>query len=121
LLSEATAALVRDALTEGLGLRDLDRHRLRDLGEPEHVFQLLVAGLPDAFPPLRSLSAVPNNLPVQLTSFVGREREVAEVAVLLAAARLVALTGTGGCGKTRLALRVAADAVDAYQGCSRTR
>ena len=80
LLSQATADLVRDALPAGAGLRDLGEHRLRDLARPEHVFQLLHPDLPADFPPLRSLDAYPHNLPLQLTSFVGRERELAEVA-----------------------------------------
>ena len=77
---QATAELVRDALPAGAGLRDLGEHRLRDLAQPERVFQLLHADLPADFPPLRSLDAYPHNLPLQLTSFVGREREMAEVA-----------------------------------------
>ena len=113
-LSEAAVALVRDALPEGAGLRDLGAHRLKDLQRPERVFQLAAPGLLGAFPALRSLDALPHNLPLQLTSFVGRERELAEVAALLAAHRLVTLTGAGGTGKTRLALQAAADALEAY-------
>jgi predicted ATPase/class 3 adenylate cyclase len=108
-LSEAAAALVRDALPAGAALRDLGAHRLKDLATPERVFQLLHRDLPAAFPPLRSLDARPHNLPLQLTSFVGRERELADVARQLTAERLVTLTGAGGVGKTRLALRAAAD------------
>src|SRR5262245_263895 len=113
-LSEATAALVRDALPPGAGLRDLGPHRLKDLQAPERVAQLLHPDLPASFPPLRSLDVLPNNLPRQLTSFVGRERELAQVRRLLAAAPLLTLTGAGGAGKTRLALQAAADALDAY-------
>src|SRR5262249_51960676 len=76
---------------------------------PEPIFQLVVPDLPATFPPLRSLEAFRHNLPLQLTSFIGRERQIAEVKQLLATARLVTLTGAGGCGKTRLALQVAAD------------
>jgi predicted ATPase/class 3 adenylate cyclase len=112
-LSEAAAALVRDALPEGAALRDLGPHRLKDLAQPERVAQLLHPELPAAFPPLRSLDARPHNLPVQVTSFVGREAEVAEVRRRLGTARLLTLTGAGGCGKTRLALQAAADLVDA--------
>jgi predicted ATPase/class 3 adenylate cyclase len=112
-LSEAVAVLGRDALPEGAMLRDLGEHRLKDLQRPERVFQLLHPALPAEFPPLRSLDARPHNLPLQLTSFVGRERELAEVARLLVAQRLVTLTGTGGCGKTRLALQAAAAALEA--------
>jgi predicted ATPase/class 3 adenylate cyclase len=113
-LSEATAVLVRDAPSAGASLRDLGEHRLRDLARPERVFQLTHPDLPADFPPLRSLGILPHNLPLQLTSFVGRERELATVARLLATQRLVTLTGPGGVGKTRLALQAAADALDAF-------
>ena len=113
-LSEAAAALVRDALPDGAALRDLGAHRLKDLQRPERVYQLLAVGAPADFPPLRSLEARPHNLPLQLTSFVGRERELAAVAALLAEHRLVTLTGAGGVGKTRLALQAAADALEAH-------
>jgi predicted ATPase/class 3 adenylate cyclase len=107
LVSETTAALVADP-PAGVHLRSLGRHRLKDL-RPEHLAQLDVDGLPDDFPPIRSLDARPNNLPTQLTSFVGREHEVAEVVRLIETARLVTLTGPGGTGKTRLSLQVAAE------------
>jgi predicted ATPase len=89
-------------------------HRLKDLGRPEQIFQLHAAGLQAEFPPLRSLGnpALPNNLPAQLSAFIGREREVAEVRALVTSARLVTLTGAGGCGKTRLALQVAVELLD---------
>ena len=114
LLSEVTAGLVRGALPEGASLRDLGEQRLRDLGQAEHVYQLLHPDLPAEFPPLRSLDAYPHNLPLQLTSFVGRERELAGLKAALEQSRLVTLTGTGGCGKTRLALQVAAEALERY-------
>src|SRR5436190_1765164 len=79
LLSLATEELVRAHLPEGAGLRDQGEHRLKDLARPEHVFQLLHPSLPDDFPPLQSLSALSNNLPLQVTSFVGREREMADL------------------------------------------
>jgi predicted ATPase/class 3 adenylate cyclase len=113
-LSEVTAGLVREALPAGAGLRDLGEHRLKDLARPERVVQLLHPALPADFPPLRTLDALPNNLPVQLTSFVGREPELAEVERLLAATRLLTLTGTGGTGKTRLALQAAAGELEAF-------
>jgi len=114
LLSETTAALVRDSLPAGAELRDLGLHRLKDLGRPEQIFQLDAAGLATEFPPLRSLDnpALPNNLPVQLTTFIGREREMAEVRALVGSSRLVTLTGAGGSGKTRLSLQVAAELLD---------
>ena len=105
---------MRDALPAGASLRDLGEHRLQDLQRPEQVFQLLHPDLPADFPPLRSLDALPNNLPRQLTSFVGREQEMAEVKRLLAATRLLTLTGVGRRGKTRLALQVAAELLEAY-------
>jgi predicted ATPase/class 3 adenylate cyclase len=114
LLSQSTFELVRDALPGGVGVRDLDEQRLADLIRPERVFQLLRADLPADFPPLRSLDAYPHNLPVQLTSFIGREQELTELGRALRTTRLLTLTGTGGCGKTRLALQAAADAVAAY-------
>jgi predicted ATPase/class 3 adenylate cyclase len=113
LVSRATYDLTLDALPPGVALRDLGEQRLSDLARPEQVFQLVGPDVPADFPPLRSLDALPHNLPRQLTSFVGRERELQEVAALLGAHRLVTLTGPGGTGKTRLALQVAADLLDA--------
>ena len=116
LVSEAVAVLVRDGLPPGAALADLGVHRLKDLGRPERIFQLTAAGLPAEFPPLRSLGnpALPNNLPAQLSAFIGREREISEVRALLGSARLVTLTGAGGCGKTRLGLQAAAELLDGY-------
>lgn len=110
LCSRTTAELAADDQPEGVSLLDLGVHRLKDLGRAEQIFQVCHVSLTRDFPPLRSLGAVPNNLPVQLTSFVGRESESAEVDGLLDQHRLVTLTGAGGCGKTRLAAHVAADA-----------
>jgi predicted ATPase/class 3 adenylate cyclase len=114
LVSEAAAVLVRDGLPPGVALADLGVHRLKDLGRPERIFQLTAAGLPAGFPPLRSLGnpALQNNLPAELSSFIGRDREVAEVRALVESSRLVTLTGAGGCGKTRLGLQVAAGLLD---------
>jgi predicted ATPase len=114
LLSQATYHLVREALPEDASLTDLGAHRLKDLQQPEHLFQLLHPALPADFPPLHSLEAFAHNLPRQLTSFIGREREMGEVKEFLATTRLLTLTGSGGCGKTRLALQVAADLLEAY-------
>jgi len=114
LLSLTTRILVEDRLPSGVSLRDLGLHRLRDLQQPERVFQVLHPDLPADFPPLRSFETQATNLPRQLTSFIGREREMAEVKRLLRTARLLTLTGTGGAGKTRLAIQVAGDVVGAY-------
>ncbi len=114
LLSLTTEELVRDALPAGVRLADVGDHRLSDLTRPVRVFQLLHPDLPADFPPLRTLDTLPNNLPLQLTSFVGRVRELEELKTALTGARLMTLTGVGGCGKTRLALHVAADVLDAY-------
>ncbi|MDQ7829652.1 MAG: tetratricopeptide repeat protein [Armatimonadota bacterium] len=108
-LSDATRALVAGDLPPGVELRDLGLHRLAGLAHPERIWQLLVPGLPADFPPLRTLDTLPNNLPRPLTTFVGRERELGEIAALLQRTRLVTLTGPGGGGKTRLALQVASD------------
>jgi predicted ATPase/class 3 adenylate cyclase len=112
LVSGSTAALVADDLPEASELVDRGEHLLRDLGRPEHVYQLVAAGLQREFPSLRSVAQHESNLPRQATSFVGRERELAEVAALLESARLVALVGVGGTGKTRLALQAAADRLE---------
>ena len=113
-LSEAAAALVRDSLPPGVSLRDLGPHYLKDLGRPEQIFQLCVEDLQADFPPLRSLGnpALGNNLPVELTPFIGRERELGEVTALVGAHRLVTLTGAGGSGKTRLGVQAAAELLD---------
>ncbi len=116
LVSDATAALVRERLPDRAGLRDLGVRRLKDLLEPEHISQLEHPDLVSRFPPLDTLDARPNNLPVQPTAFIGRDDTVATVRGLLRRdeVRLVTLTGPGGIGKTRLALRVAADLVDEF-------
>ena len=111
LISGATAELLSESLPEGVTLRDLGLHRLKDLGRPERVFQLEAEFLQPGFPPLATLDnpELPNNLPGQLSAFVGREPELIKVRSLVASARLITLTGAGGCGKTRLALQVAAE------------
>jgi predicted ATPase/class 3 adenylate cyclase len=114
LMSEATRRLVEDALPDGVSVRDLGRHRLKDIERPEHLFDLAIEGLPSEFPHIRSLEANPTNLPSQRTSFLGREREIGEVSALLAQTRLLTLTGPGGTGKTRLALKVAGDHLDRF-------
>jgi len=114
LLSDAVSGLAARDLPPGVSLRDLGAHRLKDLKEPEHLFQVVHPDLATDFPPLKSVDVQANNLPRQLTSFVGREREMAEVKKLLATTSLLTLTGAGGSGKTRLALQVAADVMEGY-------
>lgn len=114
LLSQTTSDLVQDHLPYDVSLRDLGEHRLKDLQRPEHIFQLVISGLPSEFPSLKSLDALPNNLPIQLTSFIGREKELREIKSRFATTRLLTLTGVGGTGKTRLALQVGADVLDDF-------
>ncbi|MEX1006956.1 MAG: adenylate/guanylate cyclase domain-containing protein, partial [Acidimicrobiia bacterium] len=113
-VSHTTAELAGDALVD-MTFLDLGEHRLRDLERPERVLQVCHEDLEREFAPLRSLDAFPSNLPLQTTGFVGREREVADVASALANARVVTLTGVGGVGKTRLATQVAADVLPRYR------
>ncbi len=115
LISQAAVNELGRNLPEGAALRDLGTHRLRDLAREEAIYQLQHPDLPHVEAPLRSLQAFRHNLPVQLTSFIGREAEMAEVKGLLARTRLLTLAGSGGTGKTRLMLQVAADVVDAYE------
>lgn len=114
LLSEAIVDLVRADLPPELSLRELGAVRLKDLAAPELVSQLVHPALPQEFPPLRSLEELPNNLPQQLTSFIGRERELAEAKDLLGRTRLLTLLGMGGLGKTRLSLQIGADLLDDF-------
>jgi predicted ATPase len=116
LVSAATADLVADRLPEGAWLVDRGAQRLKDLSRPENVWELCHPDLPGGFGPLRSLDRLPNNLPVQLTAFVGRTAELAELRALLSHCRLLTLNGVGGCGKTRLALQLAAEVADGYGG-----
>ncbi len=117
LLSQAAFDLARHAFPDGVAARALGAHRLKDLQQPERLYQLVVPGLPADFPPLRTLTSRPNNLPAQPTSLVGREREVAALLDLLReeTVRLVTLTGPGGTGKTRLSLQAAADLLDDFE------
>ena len=104
--------LVQGELPPRASLRDLGEHRLKDLARPEQVYQLLAPDLAAEFPPLRSLDVLPNNLPLQLNTFVGRETEIAEITALIEQHRLVTLIGSGGVGKTRTSLQVAANMLD---------
>jgi predicted ATPase/class 3 adenylate cyclase/DNA-binding XRE family transcriptional regulator len=114
LLSNQTRVMVERHLPPDVTLRELGKYRLKDLNEPEHLYQLVIPDLPSNFPPLKSLEVMPNNLPLQLTSFIGREREIEEIRQLLTSARLITLTGAGGTGKTRLAIEVARTIGDQY-------
>ena len=125
LLSETTAALVIDELPEGVSLLDLGRHRLKDVRRTERIRQLVIEGLPDEFPPLKSLEALPpstpgekrrHNLPAELTPFIGRETELVEIGEMLRdpSIRLLTLVGVGGMGKTRLALHAAAELIEVF-------
>jgi predicted ATPase/class 3 adenylate cyclase len=113
-LSDAAHALAAASLPPEAALRDLGEHRLKDLERPERLFQLVAPGLPADFPPLRSLETRDHDLPAQVTSFVGRQRECDELEDLLTSSRLVTLTGPGGTGKTRLAIEVADGCIDAF-------
>ena len=114
-VSGATEMLLRDQLPDGMELVDLGEHRLRDLGRPTRIFQLVGDGDREEFPPLRTLDSFPGNLPAQVSSFIGREAEVSRVTKALGTSRVVTVTGVGGVGKTRLALQVAADVLPHYR------
>jgi predicted ATPase/class 3 adenylate cyclase len=114
LLSQAVADHVGTRLPSLVSLRDLGGVRLRDLGITEHVYQLVHPKLRQDFPALRSLEATPNNLPQQVTSFIGRARELTEIKELLEGTRLLTLLGMGGLGKTRLSLQIAADVLEKF-------
>jgi predicted ATPase/class 3 adenylate cyclase len=116
LLSNSCADLVRGELPDGVSLLDLKEHRLKGLADPERLWQVAAPDLRRDFPPLPPLNAIPNNLPVQLTSFVGRENEIAELKGALNESHLVTLTGAGGTGKTRLSLKIAAEVFDSFPG-----
>jgi predicted ATPase/class 3 adenylate cyclase len=113
-VSEATHALVRNDPPADVSFLDLGTHRLKDLAHPERVFQIVHPDLPSEFPSLRSLEGFPNNLPAQLSTFLGREETLGAVQKVVDASRLVTLTGPGGVGKTRLALQVAADRIERH-------
>lgn len=115
LISDSTRALIQSDLPDSATLTDLGDHRLKDLARPERLFQVSVEGLRSEFPAIRSLGNRPNNLPSQLTSFVGREKELARLGELLKKARCLSLTGPGGTGKTRLSLELARESGDEFE------
>ena len=114
LLSNATRIIAERHIPSNISFRDLGQYQLKDLNEPERLYQVVVADLQSDFPPLKSLELIPNNLPAQLTSFIGREREMEEIKQLLSHVRLITLTGAGGTGKTRLAIEVVKQIGDQY-------
>lgn len=114
-VSRATWELAVDAQVDDVRFEDMGEHRLKDLTRAEQVFQMVVEGLPSDFPPLKSLRDTPNNLPEQLTDFIGRSTELADVKSILAGSRLITLLAPGGSGKTRLAIQVAADLSDEFK------
>ena len=114
LVSESTRSLADRSLPTGVGVRDLGEHRLKGLAMPERVYQLVIDGLRAEFPALHSESARAGNLPPRLTTFVGRDAELAEVQRLLATSHLVTLVGSGGAGKTSLAIECAREVADGY-------
>ncbi len=115
LLSNVTKELINSLLPESFSLVDLGEHRLKDLTNPEQLFQLVIPGLNSEFPPLKTIGTYPNNLPLPTTSFIGREKEIAEIKELLAKSRLVTLTGVGGTGKTRLSQAVAEEVLTEFK------
>ncbi len=114
LISLATQELVHDELPEGITLRDMGERRLKDVIRTEHIYQLVIANLPSDFPPIKTLDRYLHNLPAQMTSFIGRETELAEVKQALTVHRLVTLTGSGGAGKSRLSLQVGMDCLHQF-------
>ncbi len=114
LISARTGELASESLPDDLTLADLGEHGLRDLSRPEHVYELRSAGLLDGFPPLNSVGSRPNNLPVQVSTFVGREQEIEQIAALVPTTPLITLTAVGGAGKTRLALHASASLLEGF-------
>ena len=114
-MSASTRELVQDHLPTSVSIRDMGKHGLKDLTRAEHVYQLDIDGLQTAFPPLASLGTVPNNLPIQLTEFVGREAEVEEVRRIIAEKRMLTILAPGGAGKTRLAIQSSAEVSDDFR------
>jgi predicted ATPase/class 3 adenylate cyclase len=116
LLSNATEALVRGQLPKQVHLRDMGEYKFKDTLQPMRVFQVVAPDIQSEFPPLRALDVFPNNLPIQLTSFVGRHKEIGQIKKRLGQYRLVTLTGSGGVGKSRLSIQVASELLTNYPG-----
>src|SRR5215207_2015738 len=114
LISQAAQELVGDELPEGVTLRDMGERRLKDIPRPEPIYQLVIAELPGDFPPIKTLDVYRHNIPAQMTSFIGRQTEMAEIKQALGAYRLVTLTGSGGSGKSRLGLQVGTDCLHEF-------
>ena len=114
LLSQTTQDLIKNGLPEKAELRDMGERRLKDVLQPQHLHQLTVPDLPSEFAPLNTLESFHHNLPAQLTSFIGREKEIDEIKKLVDANRIVTLTGSGGAGKTRLSLQVGAECLGQF-------
>ena len=115
LLSQATHDLVKDRLPDGTELRDMGERRLKDIFRAEHIYQVAAPDLPSEFPPLTTLETFTHNLPAQLTSFIGREQEIAAAQTIFSTTRLLTFIGPGGTGKTRLCLQVAAEQISAFK------
>lgn len=115
LLSNATVELIRGQLPDGVTLRDMKENRFKGWTTPEHLWQVVAVDLQQNFPPLSTLNSTPNNLPIQVTSFIGREYEIAELKQTFTKTRLITLTGSGGTGKTRLTLQVATEILDRFK------
>ena len=114
LISNSSAELIHSELPAGVTLRDLKEHRLKGLPDPEHLWQMVAPNIQSDFPPLSSLNEVPNNLPLQLTTFIGRQKEINQIKQQLERNRLVTLTGSGGVGKTRLSIQVASELLNEF-------
>jgi predicted ATPase/class 3 adenylate cyclase/DNA-binding CsgD family transcriptional regulator len=114
LVSSAAENLLREQLPEQIHLRNMGMNKFAGVNSPVRIFQVIAPDLPTEFPPLRTLDNLPNNLPIQLTSFVGREKELADVKRLLQNTHLLTLIGPGGTGKTRLSLQAASEILDQY-------
>jgi predicted ATPase/class 3 adenylate cyclase len=114
LISKDAFKIDEEKLRKGISFRDLGERRLKDLKEPMRLFQMVSDELTSDFPPLKTLDARPNNLPVQLTNFIGREKELSEIKDLLKTSRLITLLGPGGTGKTRLSVQAGADVIDEF-------